>query len=126
MSIQASLLAVGSVVIFLWGIAHMVPTGKIVDGFGQLSPDNRRIITMEWLLEGVTLCFLGALVAVVALNLGPIDPATRLVGRVAAGMLLIMEAVSALTGARTAVLPMRLCPLVKTGVALVWLVATSL
>ena len=126
MSIQASLFSAGSIAIFLWGVAHMVPTRKIVDGFGQLSPDNRRIITMEWLLEGATLCFLGALVAVVALDLGPIDPATRLVGRLAAAMLLIMAAISAFTGARTAVLPMRLCPLVKTAVALVWLVASIL
>jgi hypothetical protein len=125
-TIQASLFSTGSVVIFLWGVAHMVPTRKIVDGFGQLPPDNRRIITMEWLLEGVTLCFLGALVAFVAFNLGRVDPAARLVGRLAAAVLLIMAAISAFTGARTAVLPMRLCPLVKTGVALVWLVATIL
>ena len=32
-----------------WGIAHIVPTRKIVAGFGAISDDNRNIITMEWI-----------------------------------------------------------------------------
>jgi hypothetical protein len=39
-------------------------------------------------------------------------------------MLLILAAVSAFTGARPAVLPMRLCPWVKAMAALAFLVAT--
>jgi hypothetical protein len=49
----------------LWGIAHLLPTKSVVRGFGELSADNEYIITMEWILEGVTLIFIGVLVATV-------------------------------------------------------------
>jgi hypothetical protein len=52
------LLYAGAGVIFLWGAAHVARTRGVVAGFGELSPDNRRIITME----GLALCFVGALV----------------------------------------------------------------
>ena len=124
MSIQAALLFIGSAVIFLWGIGHIIPTRNVVAGFGELSPDNTKIITMEWLLEGITLCFLGVLVALVALILGPLDAATHLVARATAAMLLLMATISAFTGARTAILPMKLCPYIKSAVAVAFLLAT--
>ena len=124
MSIQATLLFIGSAVIFLWGVGHLLPTRNVVAGFGELSSDNTKIITMEWLIEGFTLCFLGVLVALVALILGPLGAATHLVARATAAMLLIMATVSAFTGARTAVLPMKLCPFIKSAVALMFLIAT--
>jgi len=124
MIIQATLLFAGSAVIFLWGVGHLWPTRNVVAGFGELSPDNRKIITMEWLIEGCTLCFLGVLVALVAWILGPLNAATHLVARVTAGMLLVLAAVSAFTGARTTVLPMKLCPYVKSAVAIALFSAT--
>ena len=35
--INVVLLCVGSIVITLWGIAHIVPTRQVVDGFGSIS-----------------------------------------------------------------------------------------
>ncbi len=61
----------GSAVIFLWGVGHLIPTPGIVKGFGPLSEDNRRIITMEWIAEGMTLCFIGVLVFVSVMTTGP-------------------------------------------------------
>ena len=61
------LLYVGAGVITLWGIAHIIPTKAVVNGFGQISKDNRRIISMEWIAEGLTLCFIGLLVLFVTL-----------------------------------------------------------
>lgn len=124
MTIQAVLLYIGSAVIFLWGVGHIVPTRNVVADFGDISADNKRIITMEWLIEGFTLCFLGVLVALSASALGSLSPATHLVARAAGVMLLLLAIVSAFTGARTAVLPMKLCPYVKTAVALAFFVAT--
>ncbi len=46
------LLYIGSGVITVWGIAHIIPTKNVVNGFGTISDDNRRIITMEWVAEG--------------------------------------------------------------------------
>jgi len=124
MGVQAALLYVGSLVIFLWGVGHLIPTRNVVADFGELSADNTKIITMEWLIEGITLCFLGVLVAATAWIHGPDDLATDLVARLTAAMLLVLATVSAFTGARTSVLPMKLCPFVKSGVALTFFVST--
>ena len=67
---QSLLLYAGSGVIVLWGMGHLIPTWSVVSGFGKISTDNRRIITMEWLVEGLTLCFLGILVFILAATFG--------------------------------------------------------
>ena len=124
MDAQALLLYIGSAVIFLWGLGHLMPTRNVVADFGEISADNKKIITMEWIIEGLTLCFLGVLVAVTASVLGPGDTATSLVVRLAAAMLVVLAVVSAFTGARTSVVPMKLCPFVKTAVAIAFLIST--
>lgn len=111
-------------IIFLWGIGHLVPTRNVVSGFGDLSQDNNRIITMEWIAEGLTLCFLGVLVAVSVFTFGTDHAATHLVARACAIMLFLMAGVSTFTGARTAVLPMKLCPYVKSVVGIMYIVAS--
>ena len=55
------LLYLGSIVITLWGVSHIIPTKSVVAGFGTLSSDNYRIITMEWVAEGLTMVFIGLL-----------------------------------------------------------------
>lgn len=123
---QAIWLYGGSVVIALWGIGHLAPTRNVVADFGTISKDNARIITMEWVIEGLTLCFLGVLVALATPSFGPGADSTHLVARAYAVMLLVLAAVSAFTGARTSILPMRLCPYVKSTVAVAYLSATVL
>ena len=59
------LLYVGSALPLLWGISHLFPTGSVVKGFGDISLENKRIIMMEWIIEGVALIFIGVLVATV-------------------------------------------------------------
>ena len=121
---QILLFYIGAGAIFLWGIGHLVPTRNVVSGFGKLSADNRRIITMEWLLEGLTLCFLGVLVLVSVFLVGSDHAATHLVARSCAAMLFIMAAVTAFTGARTAIVPMKLCPYVKVAVGIIYVIAS--
>ena len=42
------LLYLGAFFTFAWGVAHLFPTNKsVVKGFGDISQDNKRIITME-------------------------------------------------------------------------------
>lgn len=120
------LLYVGSIAITLWGIGHVYPTKSIVAGFGTLSMDNRRIITMEWVAEGLTLIFVGLLVLVVTALAGSQSPVSILVFRAAAAMLLVMAGWSLMTGARTSITPMRLCPLVKSTVAVLFILASVL
>ncbi len=118
------MLYTGSAAIFAWGVGHLIPTLSIVRGFGPLSEDNRHIITMEWVAEGITLCFIGVLVFVSAMIFGTTSQTTIFVGRSCAGMLLTLAVLSTLTGARTAILPMRICPLIKTLVAISFFMAT--
>ncbi len=101
----------GAAMVIFWGIAHIViPTRKIIDGFGPISDENRRILLMEWLMEGVLLIMIGVLVACVARLAPAADPTALVVYRVCAAALVVMAVISLFTGARTAILPMKLCP----------------
>jgi len=114
----ANVLAYGaSLAIAFWGVAHIVKTAPVVAGFEPLSHDNRLVLKMEWILEGVTLCFIGLLVSAATLVSDPDDSVVRLVYRGSALMLLIMAAVSPFTGARAAQLPYKLCPVIFSSAA---------
>jgi hypothetical protein len=120
------LLYAGSTVILLWGIGHLVPTKSVVAGFGTISKDNERIITMEWIAEGLTLCFIGVLVFVVMLAGGPQNAVSQSVYWMSAFMLVVLAIVSSFTGARTAIFPMKLCPVIKTAVAAAFIAGSIL
>jgi hypothetical protein len=110
----------GSITITLWGIAHIIPTKSIVDGFGSISIDNKRIITMEWIAEGLTMIFIGLLVLLIHILHGSQNPVSIDVYRISAVMLIIMAGLSLLTGARTSIVPIKICPIVKTTVAILF------
>ncbi len=118
------LLYVGSALIILWGVAHIVPTRSIVDGFGELTEENRSIITMEWVAEGLSLAFIGFLVLLITLFHGPANPVSVSVYRIGGVMLLIMAAWTGLTAGRKSVVFFRICPVVKTTGAILFFVAT--
>ena len=71
------LLYIGSALTVIWGIAHLFPTRSVVQDFGDISTDNKRIITMEWIIEGIFLIFIGVLVCAVTI----VDP-TSVVSKV--------------------------------------------
>ena len=120
------LLYIGAVIITLWGIAHIAATGAIVKGFGQISVDNRKIITMEAIAEGLALCFIGILVLLVTVMTGSQNRAADIVYVASAVMLFIMALLTALTGARTSMLPYKICPAVKSITALLFLLGAVL
>jgi hypothetical protein len=120
------LLYVGSGAIFLWGVGHIIPTRSVVNDFGEISKDNKLIITMEWIAEGLTLCFIGILVALVTIFGGLENEVSHIVIRASAVMLVVLAFVSSATGARTSILPMKLCPRIKAGVALFFLLGIVL
>ena len=108
-----ALLYIASAVTSLWGIAHLFATRGVVTGFGELTADNRRIITMEWIVEGVALISRGSLVAAVT----AVDAAAAVSSAayaVAIATLLVLALVSLFTGFRVAFLPFRLCPFIFT------------
>lgn len=109
-----------------WGVAHLVPTRQVVAGYEPLAADNRRILTMEWVAEGLTLIFIGLLALVVTATGDPSDVVRRNVTWLAAAMLLAMAVLTALTGARTSTVFFKVCPIVKTVAAALLIAGTVL
>ena len=107
------LLYSGAILTGIWGISHLIPTKNVVAGFGDISEDNRNIIKMEWIVEGVSLIFIGAIVGVVT-YMGPLGELTRVVYTVVVAGLLALALVSLFTGFKVKFLPFRLCPFILT------------
>ena len=120
------LLYTGSAIIFAWGVAHIVPTKSVVAGFEPLTRDNRLVLTMEWIAEGLTLAFIGVLGVLMTALVGPETAGAAVAYRACAGMLVVLAAWTALMGARTAVVMFKICPVVKTAVAAMFVVASVL
>lgn len=118
------LLYIGASIITIWGIAHIIPTKSIVKGFGEISEENRRIITMEWIAEGIVFIFIGILVIFVTAFGDFFELTPVIVFLSSAGLLLIMAILSLFTGARTSILPMKICPIIKSIVAIILIIAT--
>ncbi len=114
----------GSGIVTLWGLVHMMPVGSVVAGFGPLTDDERRIVFMTWVSEGLALCFMGVLVFILVATGHLQDQATTVVLRSCAAMLAVTALLAAFTGARTSALPMKACPFVKLTVAVLWLMPT--
>jgi len=81
---------------------------------------------MEWVAEGLAMCFIGLLVLIVTISGGYQDRVAVMVYRSSAAMLVVMAALTALTGARTAILPIKICPYVKTTAALLLVLGSVL
>jgi hypothetical protein len=94
-----------------WGVAHLLPTQKVVASFGPISLDNQRIITMEWIVEGVTLVFIGVLIGTVTF-VGPDGVLSKAVLTTVVLILVALSLVSLFTGFKVKFLPYRLCPVV--------------
>ncbi|MFA5079404.1 MAG: hypothetical protein WC541_07965 [Dehalococcoidia bacterium] len=112
--VRKVLVIIGGSLSILWGIAHLIPTGSVADGFGATSVDNKRIILMEWINEGLTLLFLGTLVILIAVFNYSNLKSRRIVFIAAAVMLIAMAVLSLCTGAQIDFIPYRLCPVIFT------------
>ncbi len=119
------LLYLASLLTVMWGVAHLFPTKNVVKGFGDISLDNQRVITMEWINEGATLIFIGALTAAVTL-VDPVSLAARTVYWLAIIMLNALSIISLFTGFKVNFLPYRLCPVIFTGSSILILLGAYL
>ena len=95
----------------LWGVGHLFATRGVVAGFGDITADNRRIITMEWIVEGVALISTAAFVAA-ATAVDAEAAVSEAVYAVAIATLVVLALVSVFTGFKVAFLPFRLCPFI--------------
>jgi purine-cytosine permease-like protein len=106
------LVIIGGLLTLIWGISHLFPTWSVVNGFGNLTPDNRQIITMEWMMEGFTLIFIGILVIAVTWTGQVESKVVKTVYLIVFLMLVAMAALSAFTGFKIDFLPFKLCPFI--------------
>jgi hypothetical protein len=117
------LLYIASTLILAWGIAHLFPTAAVVRGFGDLSLDNKRIITMEWIVEGVSLIFIAAIVSS-ATYISYTSEVSKAIYRISFVMLNVLSVVSLFTGFKVRFLPFKLCPVIFTTSSVLILLAT--
>lgn len=112
--VRKTLILIGGFFTAAWGIAHLFPTKNVVKGFGDISVDNARIITMEWMNEGFTLIFIGLLTIVVTLVSQGNQKVTKMVYWLSFIMLEAMAILSLFTGFKIDFLPYKLCPVIFT------------
>ena len=110
-----------------WGTAHLAPTRAVAASSGEITPDNRQILIMEWIAEGITHISLGTLIVLITAIEGVSNPATQLVYRVVAAVLLALAlaALTAATGSHTPLIWFRICPFVLSGAAALLIVAST-
>jgi len=114
------LLYIGGILPVFWGTAHLFPTKSVVKSFGNISEDNKKIIAMEWVNEGLALIFVGLLVilnTIMGLYLS-------LIYWLSAAMLFSMALLSLATGARTSQFPFKICPILFGTAATLLLLGT--
>lgn len=107
------LLYLGAAITFLWGVSHLFPTGNVVRGFGNITEDNKNIITMEWIVEGVSLIFTGIIVAGITI-IGEVNNAAAFIYLSSSGFLIVLAVISLFTGFKVKFLPFKLCPVLFT------------
>ena len=105
------LLYSGSAFISFWGIAHLFPTKSVVSGFGEISVDNKRIITMEWIIEGIALIFIGSINTIVT-AIDHTSSISLIIYLSSVVVLIVLAIVSFLTGFKISFLPFKLCPII--------------
>jgi hypothetical protein len=116
---------IAAALIAVWGIAHAIPTKRVVAGFAPITADNRRILTQEWLAESLTMWGMAALVVAVTATAADAQ-VTAIVYRAVAGLLLALAVLTALTGARTPIVWFKVCPALLATSAALLLVASIL
>jgi hypothetical protein len=119
--VSAVLAYVAAGVVALWGVAHVLPTARVVHGFNDTSRDNRLVIAQEWIAEAMTMWFVAAVAAALG---GSHQVLADWVCRASAIMLIALAALTAVTRARTAVIFFKICPVLLGASAALLLVAS--
>jgi len=119
------LLCAGAALPLFWGLAHLFPTKSVIKGFGDISADNKKIIAMEWIVEGVSLVFIGVLILAVTLidRTGRVSKAVYLLSFVT---LNVLSVISLKTGFKISFPPFKLCPMIFTAASILILLGAYL
>jgi hypothetical protein len=121
---SAVLAYVSAALVAAWGVAHAAPTRQVLAGFEPVTADNRWVIKQEWLAEAFTMWGVAAVIIAATATGGTAASVRDWVYRAAAGLLLALAALTALTGARTPVIWFKVCPALLTSAAVLLLAAS--
>jgi hypothetical protein len=119
------LLYIAGTLTLVWGISHLFPTANVVSGFGDISFDNKMIITMEWIAEGLTLIFIGLLTVIVT-SVDSGSKFSNILYSSIACFLFALAILSLFTGFRVNFLPFKLCPVIFSTSAILTLIGMKL
>lgn len=108
------LMYIASLSVFAWGVGHLFPTRSIVRGFGELSADNKRIVAMEWITEGVALIFIASVIAATT-SVDGSSALSKAIYALCVVVLNVLSVVSLFTGFKNAFIAFKLCPFIFTG-----------
>ena len=117
---------VAAAVVAAWGVAHAIPTRRVLSSFEPITADNRRVILQEWLAEALTMWGIAAIVIAATAAGGAAADTRAWVYRAAAALLVALGTLTALTGARTPVVWFKICPVLLAGAAVLLLAASWL
>jgi len=120
------LLYAGSLIIITWGIAHLVPTKSMLKVIGEIAGDNNKIVTMEWIVEGVSIILIGFLVITVTYIAGAEKVGSRIVFLSSGVMLLILTLWSLSKISMKSTKSMKACLVIKSIVALVYIFSLTI
>ena len=118
------LFLIGGLISIVWGIAHLVPTRTIVEMFGAISEENKRVIAMSWIAEGISLIFIGVVVCLTVAIAGTENDGTRVVTWCAAGAMFSFVVVNLFTGFKSSIAPIKACVFVDGVAGVLFLVGS--
>ena len=118
-------LDLASAFLLFWGVAHLFPTKSVVKGFGGISLDNKRIITMEWIIEGVFLIFIAIIISLVT-YVDDSSSIAKMIYWLCFIVLNVLSGISLLTGFKIKFLPFKLCPVIFTTASILILLGSFL
>lgn len=113
--------SIASGLLILWGVAHLFATKSVMGSVGDLSEDGGKITLGLWIVEGLALIFIGAQMITLILVFGGDSYTVLWVARISFVMIILLVVNSLFTSARAAILPMKLCPVIKFIAALLYL-----
>jgi hypothetical protein len=119
------LLYIAGALTLVWGVSHLFPTANVVRSFGDISFDNKMIITMEWIVEGVALIFIGLLMVIVT-SVDSESKLSKIIYSTIAFFLFVLAILSLFTGFRVNFLPYKLCPIIFSISAILTLIGMRL
>ena len=114
----------GGLISIVWGVAHLIPTLAIIKMFGAISEENKRVLAMSWIAEGISLIFIGAIVCLTVGIAGTENDATRVVTWSASAAMFSFVVVNLFTGFKTSIAPIKACVFVDGLAGLVFLIGS--